>query len=129
MSDIDLSPLPLGEGQGEGHCAESSPVTVRGARSSLIPPYSVIACSIVFFWSISVRSLISAVLPSMAADITLSSSAAGILLSVMLLGYTAASWSAGWMPGSRKLRILVGVLISIPSAVSFSLAPTYELLL
>lgn len=94
-----------------------------------MPPYSVIACSIVFFWSISVRSLISAVLPSMAADINLSSSAAGILVSVMLLGYTAGSWLSGWLPGSRKLRILAGVLLSIPSAVFFSFAPTYWLLL
>ncbi|HEX2988154.1 MAG TPA: MFS transporter, partial [Chloroflexota bacterium] len=102
---------------------------VRGARSSLIPPYSVIACSIVFFWSISVRQLICTVLPSMAADIDVSNSAAGILVSTMLLGYTAGSWLSGWLPGSRKLRILAGVLLSIPSSVFFSFAPTYSLLL
>jgi len=100
-----------------------------GHGSSSMPPYAVIACSIVFFWSISVRSLIFAVLPNMAAGLDLSSSAAGVVVSAMLMGYTAASWSAGWLPGSRKTRILVGVLLSIPAAVLFSIAPNYGLLL
>jgi MFS family permease len=94
-----------------------------------MPPYAVIACSIVFFWSISVRSLIFAVLPGMAAGMDLSSSAAGLVVSLMALGYTAASWSAGWLPGRRKTRILAGVLLSIPAAILFALAPNYGLLL
>ncbi len=114
LGDAENPPLPLGEGS---------------THHSLIPPYSVIACAVVFFWSISVRSLIYAVLPSLASDVSLSSSAAGVLVSIMLLGYTAASASSGWIPGSRKQRILVGVLISIPAAACFSFAPNYWLLL
>ena len=98
-------------------------------KAGLIPPYAVIACSIVFFWSISVRALIYTVMPTIASDLLLSSSVAGLVISGMLLGYCAGSGPAGWLPISRKNRILVGILLSLVGAVLFSVAREFPPLL
>ena len=94
-----------------------------------LPPYGVFACSVVFFWVISLRSLVYTVMPTVAADLNLSSSAAGMVIASMLLGYGVASWFAGWLPGSRKARVMGGIVLSIPSAVMLATAPNVGVLL
>ena len=94
-----------------------------------LPPYGVFACSAVFFWAISLRALVYTVMPTVAADLNLSSSAAGMVIASMLLGYVLASWFAGWLPGTRKARILAGTALSIPSAVMLATAPNVAVLL
>ncbi len=97
--------------------------------AGLIPPYSVIACSVVFFWSISIRAIVYTVMPTIAADLQLSSSVAGLAIALMLLGYCVGSWAAGWLPISRKRRILAGVLLSILGASLFGMAGGLSILL
>ncbi|MGE5619359.1 MAG: MFS transporter [Sphingomonadaceae bacterium] len=101
--------------------------SLRGARP--IPPYAVIACSVVFFWSISVRAIIYTVMPTIAADLQLSNAVAGLVISGMLLGYCAGSWWAGWLPSHRKNRIVAGVLLSVAGAILFGTASHLVLLL
>lgn len=107
--------------------------SIRGSGSAtsagLLPPYAVIACSVVFYWSISVRALIYTLMPAVAADLGISSATAGVAIAGMLLGYCAGSWIAGWLPGSRKSRILAGVLLSLPSAALVSIAGNVWMLL
>lgn len=107
---------------------ETAPLDAPKA-TGLIPPYGVVACSVVFFWSISVRSLLYTVMPTIAADLQLSSSVGGIAIATMLLGYCAGSWFAGWLPGRRKGRILAGILLSLPGAALFSVAGSLWVLL
>src|SRR5450756_306090 len=95
----------------------------------LLPPYGVVACSVVFFWAISLRALVYTVMPTVAADLNLTSSAAGMVIASMLLGYGTASWFAGWLPGTRKARVLGGIALSIPSAVILATAPNVGVLL
>lgn len=85
------------------------------------PPYPVIACSTVFFWSISIRSLIYAMMPTIADDLHLSSSVAGLVIADTLLGYCLGSWFAAWSPLCRKNTIVVGVIASLFGAAFFSL--------
>ena len=89
-------------------------------RRSFLPPYAVIACSVVFFWSISIRALIYTLMPAIATELQLSSSVAGIVIATMLLGYSGGSWLAGWLPGSLKARIMGGVALSLPAAAVVS---------
>lgn len=91
-------------------------------------PYALLACSAIFFWSISIRAVVYTVMPAVAADLGLSSSVAGLVISALLLGYTLASSSAGWLPGSVKTRVLVGMAFSLPCVVLFALAPSLLLL-
>jgi MFS family permease len=98
-------------------------------KRGIIPPYVVIACSVVFFWSISVRALIYTVMPTIAGDLGLSSSEAGLAISLMLLGYTGGSWLAGWLPISRKRRILAGLLLSLLGAALLGTARSLPALL
>lgn len=104
----------------------SNPVSVsegllaKPASRAPFPPYVVLACSLVFFWSISVRALVYTVMPTIASNLRLTSSAAGAVVATMLLGYCAGGWASGWLPGSRKARILVGVAISLPATAAFS---------
>ena len=86
----------------------------------LFPPYVVVACAAIFFWSISMRFVIYNLMPALAADLALSGSMAGILTSSLLLGYTGGSWASGWLPGSRKGRILWGSILSLPAVVAMS---------
>lgn len=88
-------------------------------EAGLIPPYAVIACSVVFFWSISIRAIIYTVMPTIAADLQLSSAMAGLVIAAMLLGYCVGSWWAGWLPFDRKNRIVAGVLLSVVGAALF----------
>ena len=88
----------------------------------ICPPYPVIACSIVFFWSISIRVFIFTVMPTIADDLHLSSSAAGLAISCVLLGYCTGNWVAGWSPLSRKSTIVASMLIAMLGAAMFSLA-------
>ena len=106
----------------------SAPV-VEGRKGGLVPPYAVIACSAVFFWSISIRVMVYTVMPTIANDLRLSSSAAGLAIAGMLLGYCAGSWLAGRIPASRKNRILGGILLSLLGTVLFSMAGSLEFLL
>src|SRR5512146_1267181 len=85
-------------------------------------PYAVIACSVVFFWSLSIRTIIYTAMPVIAGEMQLSSSVAGMVLSGLLLAICVAGWSAGWLPGSRKARILAGVILSLPGVVVASVA-------
>ncbi|MHB8993506.1 MAG: MFS transporter [Chloroflexota bacterium] len=91
-------------------------------EAGLIPPYAVIACSVVFFWSISIRAIIYTVMPTIAADLQLSSAMAGLVIAAMLLGYCVGSWWAGWLPFDRKNRIVAGVLLSVVGAALFAVA-------
>lgn len=89
-------------------------------KAGLLPPYGVLACSAVFFWSLSVRALIYTLMPTIAADLRLSSSLAGTALAGLLLGNSMGNWVAGWLPGSRKRRVMVAILVSLPVAVLMS---------
>ncbi len=109
MSDSNPTLAP------EGTLARPAP------RASFLP-YPVLACSLVFFWSISVRALIYTLMPTIAADLRFTSSTAGAVVATMLLGYCAGGWATGWLPGSRKARILVGVAVSLPATAAVSQA-------
>jgi MFS family permease len=87
-----------------------------------MPPYVVWACSAVFFWSISFRFVVYNLMPVVATDLGLSDAVAGVVLSGMLLGYTAGSWLSGWMPGSRRSRILWGTAATLPAMVAVALS-------
>ncbi len=115
--------------QGAGVKAAVGGVPRATPGAGLIPPYAVIACSLVFFWSISVRAVIYTVMPTIAGDLLLSSAVAGLVISGMLLGYCAGSGPAGWLPISRKNRILVGLSLSLLGAALFSMARDFPVLL
>lgn len=83
-------------------------------------PYVIFALSAVFFWSISSRAMVYTLMPTIAADLGFSSSAAGFVIAAMLLGYTTGSWIAGWLPGTRKTRMVGGVAASVPAAALLS---------
>lgn len=106
--------------------SERNVASTTGATSDLtvsrmpLVPYVVFACSLVFFWSISARALIYTLMPTIANDLGFSSSVAGLVISVLLFGYGAGGWSTGWLPGSRKTRILAGVLLSLPATAAMS---------
>lgn len=86
-------------------------------------PYAVIACSVVFFWVISLRAYLFTVIPTIAGDLGLSAGAAGLLVGLTSLGYTAVVWSAGFLPGRARRVILVGVIVSIVGMVAVAFAP------
>lgn len=86
-------------------------------------PYAVIACTIVFFWVISLRAYLFTVLPTIAADLGLSPSAAGALIGVVSLGYCAALWSSGFLPGKCRRVIVVGMAASVIAMLGVALSP------
>jgi len=86
-------------------------------------PYAVVACAVLFLWVISLRTYLATVLPTIAADLDLSVGLAGALISVLALGYCLAVWGVGFLPGSRKRRVLLGALFSLACAVAIALAP------
>lgn len=100
----------------------SHPSSASAEEGGLLPPYPVVACLVIFFWSISIRALLYALMPAIAADLRLSSSVVGVVVASLLLGYCAGMWSAGWIPGSRKARILGGLLLSVVAVGVLSLA-------
>ena len=116
-----------------GSTAAPSPQEVArnfaGRDGGLVPPFAVVACCVVFFWSLSIRSLIYTVMPTVSADLGLSASAVGIVIAALLCAYCFGSWIAGWMPGSRKSKILWGVGSSALGGVLYSLSPSYPMLL
>lgn len=91
-------------------------------------PYAVIACSVVFFWVISLRAYLFTVLPTIAADLAMSAGTAGALVGLTSLGYTAVVWSAGFLPGRPKRVILAGVAASLLGLAAVGLAPGREAL-
>ncbi len=91
-------------------------------------PYPVVACAIMFFWILSLRAYFFTVMPSVAADFSLSVGTAAALISAMSLGYCLAMWGVGFLPGSRKARVLLGVGASTLCTVAMALAPTVPLL-
>lgn len=101
----------------------------RRAGPGILPPYAVVGCSLVFYWSISARAMVYTLLPSMASEFNLSSSVASLVVATMLLGYAAGGWIAGMLPGSRKARILAGVVASIPGVVLMSMSGSFWVLL
>jgi MFS family permease len=104
-----------------------------GARGrgegGLVPPYVVWACSAVFFWSISFRFVLYNLMPVIATDLELSDAMAGIVLSALFLGYAAGSWFAGWLPGSRRSRILWGTVATLPAMAAAALSRDLALLM
>ena len=86
-------------------------------------PYAVIACTIVFFWVISLRAYLFTVLPTIAADLGLSPSAAGALIGLVSLGYCAALWSAGFLPGKCRRVIVAGMAASVIALLGVALSP------
>lgn len=99
------------------------------AGRGLLPPFVVFACSTVFFWSISFRFVLYNLMPVISADLGLSASMAGIVISGLLLGYTSGTWLAGWLPGSRKGRVLGGVMLTIPAVIAMSYSRELPVLL
>lgn len=91
---------------------------LRGA--GVLPPYAVVGCSIVFFWSLSARTAIQTLMPSVAAELSLSSSAAGVALAAIAAGNSVGLWSAGWLPGDRRIRIIASAVCSLVGAALFS---------
>lgn len=87
------------------------------------PPYALLACSAVFFWVISIRAVIYTAMPAVATDLGLSTSLAGLVIAAQLLSYCVSSWFAGWLPGSRKARVMAGMLLSVPAVALVALAP------
>lgn len=85
-------------------------------------PYAVFACALVFFWSISARAIVYTLMPTIASALSFSSATAGLVVSSLLFGYCAGGWASGWLPGSRKARILAGVALSLPATVAISQA-------
>ncbi|MGE5618430.1 MAG: MFS transporter [Sphingomonadaceae bacterium] len=85
-------------------------------------PYAVLACMLVFYWSIFSRALTYTLMPTVGAELRLSNSAAGLAIAVMLLGFSFGNWSSGWLPGSRRARIVGGVALSLPGVVLLSQA-------
>ncbi|MHB0867856.1 MAG: MFS transporter [Chloroflexota bacterium] len=98
----------------------SSPGDIAEKGSAL--PYAVLACMLVFYWSIFSRALTYTLMPTVGAELQLSNSAAGLAIAVMLLGFSFGNWSSGWLPGSRRARIVGGVLLSLPGVVLLSQA-------
>ncbi len=92
----------------------------KGLTASV--PYAVLACMLVFYWSIFSRSLNYTLMPTVAGDLQLSNSVAGVVIAVMLLGFSFGNWSSGWLPGSRRTRIVGGVLLSLPAVILLSRA-------
>jgi predicted MFS family arabinose efflux permease len=86
------------------------------------PPYAVIACSVLFFWSISIRYLVYAMMPTIADDLRLSSSVAGLVIAGSLFGYCVGSWLAAWSPLCRKRTIIAGAFASLLGAALFPLS-------
>jgi MFS transporter, DHA1 family, inner membrane transport protein len=86
-------------------------------------PYAVIACSIMFFWIISLRAYLFTVLPTIAADLGLSPSAAGALIGLTALSYCLVVWAAGFLPGRRKRVIQIGTFVSLLAMAGVALAP------
>src|SRR2546423_1277533 len=80
-------------------------------------PYAVIACPIVFFWSISIRTVFYTLLPAIALQFALSNAEGASLASVMQLGYCAGLFGAGWLPGTRPQRIVAGIVLSLVGVV------------
>jgi MFS family permease len=99
------------------------------ARRGLLPPYAVLACSALFFWYLSLRALVYTIMPTVAANLGLSTSLASIVIAVQLLAYCISSWFAGSLPGSRKARVLAGALITLPAVVIVALSPNLWTLL
>ena len=86
-------------------------------------PYAVIACSIVFFWVISLRAFLFTVLPTIADELGMSAGAAGALIGLTSLGYTSAVWAAGFLPGRRKRVLQIGIAVSLLAFTGVALAP------
>jgi MFS family permease len=87
-------------------------------------PYAVLACATMFCWVIGLRAYFYTVMPSIAAGMALSTGAAGALIATMSLGYCAALWLVGYLPGRRKHRVLVGAALSLVCTVGIALAPS-----
>ncbi len=86
-------------------------------------PYAVIACSIIFFWVISLRAYLFTVLPTIAAELGILAGAAGMIIAATSFGYTLAMWSAGFLPGRPRRVIFLGIGVSILAMVGVGLAP------
>ncbi len=91
-------------------------------------PYQVTACAVMFFWILSLRAYFFTVMPSVAAEFSLSVGTAAALISAISLGYCLAMWGVGFLPGSRKARVLLGVGASTLCTVAMALAPTVPIL-
>ncbi|MHB9089975.1 MAG: MFS transporter [Chloroflexota bacterium] len=86
-------------------------------------PYAVIACSIAFFWVISLRAVLFTVLPTIAVELGMSAGAAGALIGLTSLGYTSVVWAAGFLPGRRKRVMQIGIAVSLLAFIGVALSP------
>lgn len=86
-------------------------------------PFAVIACSVVFFWVISLRAFLFTIVPTIAADLGLSPGEAGLLIGATSLAYCLIVWAAGFIPGTRKQVILAGTVISLLGMAAVALSP------
>lgn len=81
----------------------------------------VLACAVMFFWSVSFRSVFFSLVPEMASEFHLSPTEAGFLVSTFFSGYGIAVWIAGYVPGSRRSIIGLGFGLSIVAILIFYL--------
>ncbi|MCL4467151.1 MAG: MFS transporter [Chloroflexi bacterium] len=91
-------------------------------------PYAVVACALMMSWAMGVRSSFFTVMPSLAADVGLTTGAAGVLIGAQSVGYCLAMWGVGFLPGRRKVRVLAGAALSVLLINAVALAPDASLL-
>ncbi|MHB1134172.1 MAG: MFS transporter [Chloroflexota bacterium] len=91
-------------------------------------PYAVIACSLMMCWAMGVRSSFFTVMPKLATEVGLSTGAAAALIGAQSVGYCLGMWGIGFVPGTRKRRVLVGAVVSLVFIVAVTLAPNAALL-
>lgn len=75
--------------------------------------YNLLACWQMFFASSSLRAVFFTLAPLIALDLNLSTSQAGMMVSIFTLGYSLAVWGSGFLPGNRKMYVIGGALLSI----------------
>lgn len=88
----------------------------------------VVACSVMFFWSVSFRSLFFSLVPEIAGEFNLSPTQSGFLVSSFFSGYVIAVWTAGYVPGSRRFTIATGFGLSILAILVFYMMKSPTLL-
>jgi len=91
--------------------------------------YNILACWLVFFASSSLRAVFFTLTPLIALDLNLSTTQAGILVSIFMLGYSLAVWGSGFLPGNRKMYVIGGILFSIVMLFLVSRAQSFFILL
>ncbi len=87
--------------------------------------FTILACLLAFMWSQVIRAIFFSVVPVAAREWGLTAVQAGIMLSSSFLGYSAAVWLSGFLPGQRKWVIVAGGALSLIALLLMQVASGY----